>query len=142
MERLLYSPVTCHMKVDSVSICCDRCKTGKELDTIARLTHTQPRDRRLCLRLLLPPFLHLYINTLRENLFSPLRSQIIVVFYDHLHVHCTSSPSSISSISQHFSSPTDEFGDFLFENGNRRRSKCIGDQSTRSSSTRHQCLHA
>ena len=79
---------------------------------------------------------YLYINTLRKNLFSPLRSQIIVVFYDRLHVHCTSSPSSISSISQHFSSPTDESGDFLFENGNRRRSKCIGDQSARSSSTR------
>ena len=77
---------------------------------------------------------NLYINTLREKLFSPLRSQIIVVFYDRLHVHCTSPPSSISSISQHFSSPTDESEDFLFENGNRRRSKCIGDQSARSSS--------
>ena len=78
---------------------------------------------------------YLYINSLRENLFSPLRSQIIVVFYDRLHVHCTSSPS-ISSISQHFSSRTDESEDFLFENGNHRRSKCIGDQSVRSSSTR------
>ena len=79
-------------------------------------------------------------NTLRENLFSPLRSQLIVVFYDRLHVHCTSSPSSISSISQHFSSRTDESEDFLFENGNRRRSKCIGDQSACSSSTRHHWL--
>ena len=79
---------------------------------------------------------YVYINMLRENLFSPLRSQIIVVYYDRLHVHCTSSTSSVSSISQHFSSPTDEFEDFLFKNGNRRRSKCIGDQSARSSSTR------
>ena len=79
---------------------------------------------------------YLYIITLGKNLFSPLRSQIIVVFYDRLHVDCTSSPPSISSISQHYSSRTDEFEDFLFENGNRRRSKCIGDQSARSSSTR------
>ena len=79
---------------------------------------------------------YLYINTLRENLFSPLGSQIIVVFYERLHVHFRSSPSSIPSISQHFSSPTDKSEDFLFENGNRRRSKCIGDQSARSSSTR------
>ena len=83
---------------------------------------------------------NLYINTLKENLFSPLRSQIIVVFYDRLHVHCTSSPSFISSISQHFFSRTDESENFLFENGNRRRSKCIGDQSARSSSRRHHWL--
>ena len=42
---------------------------------------------------------YLYIITLGKNLFSPLRSQLIVVFYDRLHVDCTSSPPSISSIS-------------------------------------------
>ena len=37
---------------------------------------------------------------------------------------------------------TDEFEDILFENGDRRRSKCIGDQLARSSSTRAHWLHA
>ena len=36
------------------------------------------------------------------NLLSFLRSQLIVVFYNHLHVHCTSPPSSISPVFQHF----------------------------------------
>ena len=67
--------------------------------------------------------------------------------FDRLHVHCTSSPSSISSISQHFSSPTDEFEfaywwiwRFFFENRNRGMSKCIGNQRAAALRVTNACM--